>query len=71
MDPDGPAAAAGVEPGDTFVYLTYEPDNPTVAVEGLIQRGDTQLPLRYLPADGVFPGRRWKRDRRVDDAECY
>lgn len=70
LDPDGPAAAAGVEPGDSFVYLTYEPDNSSVPVEGIITRGEDKIPLRYLPAEGSFPGRRWKRDARIDDSEC-
>lgn len=71
LDPNGPASAAGIEPGDTFLYLSYAQDNPSVPVEGILTRGEDKLPVRYLPAEGEYLGRRWKRDARVDDAECY
>ncbi|MCA9695517.1 MAG: hypothetical protein KC636_38420, partial [Myxococcales bacterium] len=70
LDPDGPAAKAGLRADDELVDARYVAGDAQTPVELLVKRGDALVELRYQPAGPRLRGIVWERDTSVSDLEC-
>ena len=70
LDPEGPAARAGLRSDDLLRSLTYAPGDPTTEVNLTLDRNGQTIPLRYLPAGPKERGIAWERIPSVPDELC-
>lgn len=70
VDPLGPAAQAGLLPGDTLVKLDVPARDPRRVVSVEIRRAGEPLELRYRPLGGAGWGKRWMGKSNIDPGLC-
>jgi predicted metalloprotease with PDZ domain len=66
---DGPAAKAGVKPGD-IVEADYRDGHPEVLAKLTVKRGGQTLHLSYEPRGARHPGPTWTRVTTPADDKC-
>jgi hypothetical protein len=70
LDPDGPAAKAGLRGDDQLLNLDYVPGDATAAVELTVMRDSKQIELRYRTAGPALRAVQWVRDPKVAPEHC-
>jgi len=70
VDPLGPAAQAGLLPGDALIKLDVPKRDPRTVVTVEVRREGEPLELRYRPLGGAGRGQRWVVKPRVDPGLC-
>ncbi len=70
LDPQGPAARAGLRSEDRLVSLEYAPGDPDTEVILELMRDGETLVLRYYPAGPRRRGVGWRRIDSVPDELC-
>lgn len=70
IDPDGPAARAGLRPSDEITGLVHVEGDATAEVEVTIVREGATRVISYLPAGPPRRGIQWRRVARVPDEQC-
>lgn len=70
VDPEGPAARAGLRPDDQVLELRYAEGDAATEVELTVSRDGTPTTISYLPAGPARPGFHWQRNPGVPDERC-
>ncbi|NVB40422.1 hypothetical protein G6O69_21460 [Pseudenhygromyxa sp. WMMC2535] len=70
LDPEGPAAAAGLRADDVLVELDYLPGDPKSEVRLKVERGGEVVDIDYLPEGASTRVIQWVRDPSVPVEAC-
>jgi hypothetical protein len=70
LQPDGPAARAGLRAADRLVSAWYRENDSSARAVLEIERGARKISLEYLPVGRRVPGPAWLRRSDAPDAAC-
>jgi predicted metalloprotease with PDZ domain len=70
LQPDGPAARAGLRAADRLVSARYRENDASVRAVLEIERGGKPISLEYLPVGRRAPGPAWLRRSDAPSAAC-
>ena len=70
LQPDGPAARAGLRATDRLLSAVYQANEPGVPAVLEVERAGEQISIEYLPVGRRVPGPAWLRRSDVPEASC-